>query len=437
MVYMPHWPKLLTKNANEFKLDVMTEVLERAGNPHLLMPPTVYVSGTNGKGSVVAYLCAILKAAGYKVHAYTSPHLLHVNERIRVAGEMISDRDLYKAAEKARIAANDLRVSFFEGMTLTAFCAFAEKKADVAVVEVGMGGRLDATNVMSNVAVTIFTPISFDHTEYLGDTLELIAYEKSGIMRRGVPSVFAYQESEVNEALSRYAASYGSSVFRYGHEWSFSRHNDKIIYHAADSQTDLPLPALLGEHQIMNACTAVAASSILIDRYKFDIYHEDITEGMLNVKWPARLERIVNENIYRFTGLSYDWEIYLDGAHNADGARVLADWLRSGNNDRTFVIVGLTKGKNAQDFLKYFIGLTAKVVCICVRSETNAYKVDELCQVSRDIGLDAVGADSLSDALHYIAGRYEDKPGRIIVCGSLYLAGDFYKTACGLISRDI
>ena len=442
MVFMPHWPKFVNRRgAGEYNLDTMYTVLSRLQDPHLSIPPVVHVTGTNGKGSTVAYLYAMLKAAGLRVHVYTSPHLLHVNERIHVANSQISDTMLYRCLEEVRAACQDDYVSFFEGMTLAAFVAFAKVRADVTLMEVGMGGRLDATNVITNTLVSVITPISFDHTDFLGDTLKMIAYEKSGILRKGVPCVVGPQEKEALSEIEKWASVNRSPVFRFGHEWSCCPIDGGMRYMSGDHANNFPPPALSGMHQIQNAGTAIAVANILSKRYDMEIYAEDIEHGLRHTVWPARLTKIDGERMHMLCGAPDNVEMYVDGAHNVAGASALVDWLADCDRD-IFLIVGLTKGKACKGFLHPFILLKDRLQSVrgvCVSSETNAYSAQEITDAACELGLHAKAQDSLLEALRDVVSVCKNNPRgkyRVVICGSLYLVGDLQKIEVGLMGDE-
>uniref|UniRef100_A0A2C9LUU2 Mur ligase central domain-containing protein n=1 Tax=Biomphalaria glabrata TaxID=6526 RepID=A0A2C9LUU2_BIOGL len=417
--------------SNREKLDLIyiKDILNVLDNPHLRIPPVIHVSGTNGKGSVCAYIFSILSQAGYSVHRYTSPHLLNVNERIVLSGNVISDKKLFDCLERVRLVNGSSDLCFFEAITIAAFIAFSEVKADFLVMEVGMGGLHDATNVVQNTILSIITSISFDHSEFLGFKLEEIAYEKSGIMRRGVPCVVAKQFDCVMNAITSAATSVGSLLFRCGFEWNCSYTNIDMKFSTSSFEINFPRPGLLGDHQIYNSCAAIAAINILNSNDTIDVYVEDIENGILNVNWPARIMPIYDKKILsclrRFE--NEEWSVFIDGAHNEDGARVLSEWMGSTFvNKQMYLIVGLTKKKDIKAFISNFAPFVKVLCAVCVNTEVGAYAASDIQIVAESIGFDAFCADSIVDAMDIIS-NISTSAGVVVITGSLYLLGDVEK----------
>lgn len=427
MVRMPHWPKPLGFRPQDFGLDRMLKLLSKLGNPEKKLPPVIHVAGTNGKGSTVAFINHIMKAAGYKVHTYTSPHLINFNERITLAGKQIIDRELYKILEECRIAAEEVNipVTFFEGTTVAALLAFSRIEADILLVEVGMGGRLDATNVIDNPLLTIITSISLEHTEYLGPTVEIIAGEKAGIIKPNVTCIVAPQQDSVMRVLEFYASKNKSPLYRGGYEWVCKQHDNHIMsFNSSVQFLKLPLPSLQGMHQITNAGNAIATCSILSGKYNYNINYEHIVSGIENTYWPARLEHIKAGQLIDM--LPADWKLFMDGAHNPAGAHVLSEWIANSLNQSVYVILGMTKDKDIEGFLKY-IKPHVKLLCtVCVKSEPRSQNAKVIEEKALAVGINAIACNSLSSAISEIlneAAYSEIK--NIIVCGSLFLAADF------------
>ena len=307
-------PKLI-----DLELGRIERLLADVGSPHLKLPPVVHVAGTNGKGSLVAYLRAMAEAAGYRVHVYTSPHLVRFNERIRVAGELISDDMLEDVLTEAEQANREQPITFFEITTVSAFLAFARVPADLAVIEVGMGGRMDTTNVV-NPALSAITPIGYDHTSFLGDTLEKIAAEKAGILKRAVPAVIGRQREASAAVIAARAGELAVPLFRMGREWQVKPTAAGFRYDSDLFGLDLPAPALVGAHQIDNAATAVAC----IERLRaaqFRIDDAAVRKGLASVDWPARLQKLTRGPLV--DALPPAGELWLDGGHNEDCGIVL------------------------------------------------------------------------------------------------------------------
>lgn len=422
---MPHWPKPLGFRPQDFGLDRISNLLNRLGNPEKKLPPVVHVAGTNGKGSTIAFINHIMKAAGYKVHAYTSPHLINFNERITVAGKHIADRELYNILEECRIAAEGIPITFFEGTTAAAFLAFSRVKADILLIEVGMGGRLDATNVIDNPLLTIITSISLEHTEYLGPTVEIIAGEKAGIIKPNVTCVIAPQQDSVMRMLEFYASKNKSPLYRGEYEWVCKQHdNHTMSFNSSVQSLKLPLPSLQGAHQIINAGNAIAACSILSGKYNYNIDYEYIASGIKKTYWPARLEHVKRGQLIDM--LPTDWKLFIDGAHNPAGAEVLSEWIADNFKKGVYIILGVTKDKDIERFLKY-IKPHAKLLCaVCVKSEPRSQSAKFVEEKAVAAGINAIACDSLSDAISKILNEATcSEIKNIITCGSLFLAADF------------
>ncbi|RDD33610.1 Bifunctional protein folC [Wolbachia endosymbiont of Cylisticus convexus] len=423
MMYMPHWPKPLGSRPKDFSLDRIKSFLNRLGNPEKKIPPIIHIAGTNGKGSTLSFIRYIMQAAGYKVHAYTSPHLVNFNERIVVAGSHIDDNELYSLLEECRIAIGKQSITLFEATTIAALLAFSRHKADISLVEVGMGGRLDATNVIDNPILTIITAIALDHTEYLGPTVEIIASEKAGIMKPNVPCVIAPQEKSIINTLEHHAINKRSPLYRGGFEWNCEKQNNKMVFQSSVQSIEFPLPSLKGDHQIINAGTAISACSILSGKYGFDIGEENIASGLQSTYWPARLESIKEGNLISL--LPKDWQLFLDGAHNNDGARVLSQWVKDNFAEGIYVVFGVTRNRNVEEFLEHLKPYIKLLCAICVKSEPQATNTDLIKEGANSIGINAIECESIGDAiLNHILKASIQNVKTILICGSLFLARD-------------
>jgi dihydrofolate synthase/folylpolyglutamate synthase len=421
---MPHWPKPLGRRPKDFSLERIKSFLSKSGSPEKKMPPAIHIAGTNGKGSTLSFVRYVMQSAGYKVHAYTSPHLVNFNERIVVAGSHIDDNELYSLLEECRSAIADQPITLFEAATIAAFLAFSRHEADVILVEVGMGGRLDATNVIDNPILTVITSIALDHTEYLGPTIEIIAGEKAGIMKHNVPCVIAPQEESIMNTLEQYAVNKKSPLYRGGVEWNCKKQNSKMIFQSAIQSIEFPLPSLKGDHQIINAGNAIAACSILSGKYGFDIGEEDITLGLQHTYWPARLELIKEGNLISL--LPKDWQLFLDGAHNNDGARVLADWVKDNFAEGIYMIFGVTRNRNVEEFLEHLKPYIKLLCAVCVKSEPKATNTGLIREGANNTGINAIECESIGDAmLNHILKVPIQNVKTILICGSLFLARDF------------
>ena len=407
---MPHWPTLLFDNRDGTPLERTQELLKRLGNPEKKLPPVVHVAGTNGKGSTIAFLRAMLEAAGYKVHVYTSPHLHRFNERIVLAGCEIDDTTLFTVIEETRIAAGEERVSFFEGTTAAALLAFSQTPADIVLMETGAGGSFDPTNVIEKPALTIITTISHDHMDILGKTLSDIAWHKAGIMRKDVPCIISFQPDEVHQILQKEAQELGAFVCVYGQHWAVQKTAQGLRYINADGAIDLPPPVLLGPHQYVNAANAITAATLLED---FDIDQEAIEAGLQHAHWLGRLERLHKP-------LLEGWELWVDGGHNMAAGHMLAAFIEEAWCDKpTYIIFGTTVGKDVESLLLPLVGKVAGMYATPVISEPKSYASETISRIMQP-HIHVETCDSVEDAMEHIIAS-SCVPGRILVFGSLYL----------------
>lgn len=403
----------------DLSLDRMERLLAFLGHPERRLPPVIHVAGTNGKGSTVACLRHIMEAAGLKVHAYTSPHLVKFHERIRVAGELISEADLTALLEECEIANGGVPITFFEITTAAAFLAFSRTPADYLLLEVGLGGRLDATNVIDRPAVSVITTIDYDHQQYLGDTLALIAGEKAGIMKRGCPVVIGAQPDAAREVLVRAAERLRCPMAVANQDWQAFEQHGRLVFQDEAGLLDLPLPQLRGRHQIDNAGNAIAALRLIGDAR---IGEAHMAEGLKSASWPARMQRLGTGALSAL--VPADAELWLDGGHNPSAGRVLAQAFSDLNDrhSRPLVLVwGMLNSKDAGRFIESFAGIAARVVTLTIPDEENALTAAALADAARAAGLSAETADSLEQALRQAALAAPNP--RILICGSLYLAG--------------
>ena len=409
-------PKLI-----DLELGRIERLLVDVDSPHRKLPPVVHVAGTNGKGSLVAYLRAMAEAAGYRVHVYTSPHLVRFNERIRVAGELIDDDMLEDVLTEAEQANREQPITFFEITTVSAFLAFARVPADLALLEVGMGGRNDTTNVVEP-ALSAITPIGYDHTGFLGDTLEKIAAEKAGILKRAVPAVIGRQREASAGVIAARAAGLAAPLFRMGREWQVKPTETGFRYDSDFLGLDLPAPALIGAHQIDNAATAVAC----IERLRAAQFHIDdaaIRKGLVSVEWPARLQKLSRGPLV--DAMPPASELWLDGGHNEDCgialARQASEWAREPAALPLYLIFGMLTTKDASGFLRP-LGRYAQAARAVPIEGHAAYSPQEACLRAAEVALDCLPADDVGAALEDLLAT-QPAPMRILICGSLYLAG--------------
>ncbi len=436
-MYLPHWPIPSTLGGKaidyESVFERMSLVLEKLGNPHKKLPPIVHVTGTNGKGSTVAVIAKIFSCAGYKTHIYTSPHLHDCNERIVLNGEKISDNELYQTMEEVRLVADSVPLTFMEAFTIGAFLAFSKNAADVLIMEVGMGGRIDATNIVEEKLATVITPISFDHTEYLGNSVERIALEKSMIVRPNAPMIVASQPKQAKEIIKIICTD--QKVFTYFYDENFSISYDQesgefdLIFED-QSYENLSKPALVGDHQYINFATAIATILAIQKEGRFlAIKRNHIEQAIKTVTWQSRLEKISGKILNN--SLS---ELWIDGAHNEAGAFALARWIANQQKQNSkikhnIIICGFSRNKCKARFLEKFFNVADEIIGVRVNGEP----YPESAETIKEIGLTAQqtsnanckisSQDALSEAIYYISQNYSE-PCRIIICGSLHLARD-------------
>ena len=403
----------------DLSLGRMHDILGKLGNPERRLPPVIHVAGTNGKGSTVAYLRHIMQAAGLKVHAYTSPHLVKFHERIRVAGELISEADLTALLEECEAVNGGQPITFFEITTAAAFLAFSRTPADYLILEVGLGGRLDATNVIEAPALSVITTIDYDHQQYLGDTLSLIAHEKAGILKRGRPAVVGVQPDEARAEIARVGERVRAELHISGQDWQAYEQHGRLVFQDENGLLDLPLPQLKGRHQIDNAGNAVATVRLLNDPRITDAH---IAAGLKATTWPARMQRLGQGALSSL--VPAESELWLDGGHNPSAGRVLAQAFSELNerHSRPLVLVwGMLNTKDVGSFIGCFSGIAGRVVTITIPDEENAVPAEQLAEAARAHGLPAETATGLEAALKQ-ASLTVPAP-RILICGSLYLAG--------------
>jgi dihydrofolate synthase/folylpolyglutamate synthase len=421
MVFLPHWPIPHEKVNIMRGIERVLTILERLGSPHEKLPPVIHVTGTNGKGSTCAYLTAIFKDAGLRVHRYISPHLERYNERIMLAGEEITDEFLYSIIEETRLAAEGVATTFFEATTVAAFLAFSKVEADVVILEVGMGGTYDATNVITEPLLSIITPVAFDHMEYLGTTLTEIASEKAGIIKQNRPVTVSWQYSEAMAVIVEKAKEMAAPLSACGLDWNFESTSDGFNFIDLEQghAYRFPRPGLAGIHQILNAANVVASIRML---EKFNISYENICNGLKNVYWPGRLEKITKGVLYDL--LPKDCELWIDGAHNDNGAQMIAASIAAQWSDKDiYVINGRTAKRNIKSFLKYFEGIAKAVYGVKVRSEPSGEDALNIQTAAEELGFESYACDGLSEAIAMIKASAKG-PFRILVTGSLYLAAD-------------
>ena len=410
----------------DLSLDRLQRLLVALDHPEKKLPPVIHVAGTNGKGSTVAFLRAILEAAGQRVHAYTSPHLVRFNERFRIGGpggsKLVSDDELVATIEECERANAGGRITVFEITTAAGLVLFARHPADVLLLEVGLGGRLDATNVVDNPIATIITRISIDHTDFLGDSLDKIAAEKAGILKRGVPAIIASQPRDALAVIERQAARLGVPLKVAGESWTATEERGRLVYQDETGLLDLPPPKLYGRHQFENAGLAIAALRAIKN---FAIPPPAFDAGMVKAEWPARLHRLAQGRLVDLAPAGS--ELWLDGGHNPDGGRAIAAALADLEErvSRPLVlIVGMLASKDCEGFLSNFAGLARRMIAVPVPGVETGLSATTVADTARAIGLSATTRDSLTEALDAARKLDLDPPPRILITGSLYLAGE-------------
>ncbi|MGZ3215337.1 bifunctional folylpolyglutamate synthase/dihydrofolate synthase [Paracoccus sp. T5] len=396
----------------DLSLDRMHRILAALGNPERSIPPVIHIAGTNGKGSTQAMIRAGLEAGGARVHAYTSPHLAHFHERIRLAGNLIPEPDLAAVLEECEAANDGQPITFFEITTAAAFLAFSRSAADYTLLEVGLGGRLDATNVVDQPHLTVITPVSIDHTQYLGDTLPLIAGEKAGIIKPRIPVVVAPQQDEALRVIEARAKGLTAPIFAHGQHWMIQRDRDGMVYQDDHGLWDLPLPNLIGPHQVENAGTALAALRQL------GATEAQARAAVTQAEWPARMQRLRHGPLVDLAGSA---ELWLDGGHNPAGGEALAATLSALPPRPTHLICGMLNTKDIAGYLRPLAAHTASLTAIDIPGEPNTLPASTTAVEARGVGIDSSTADDAAQAIGAIIAR--DPGARILICGSLYLAG--------------
>jgi dihydrofolate synthase/folylpolyglutamate synthase len=412
-------------------LERTVALLEKLGNPHKKLPPVIHVAGTNGKGSVTATSRAILEAAGHSVHVFTSPHLVHFNERVRIGrkggGVLVDDEDYARAILEAERAVGDGRITFFELSTVAAFMLYAEMPADFAVIEVGLGGRLDSTNVIPPPLASVITTISIDHEHFLGNTLTEIAGEKAGIIKRGSVTVASPQHDDVVAVLEKKAAREGVRLHLGGQDWTAGPEDGRLVFRDEAGLLDLPPPKLLGRHQFTNAGTAIAAlraAGIAPDE-------ATIEKGLMSVDWPARMQRLPEGPLTAHAPEGA--EVWLDGGHNPGAGAVVAEYLGELHRKSPrplYLVAGMLETKDPVGFFRPFAGLAERVITVPIEGGHKARTPESLAGSAREAGLVAEPAPDFAAALDRVKAETRAKggePPRILMCGSLYLAGEILK----------
>ncbi|HFB55077.1 MAG TPA: bifunctional folylpolyglutamate synthase/dihydrofolate synthase [Hellea balneolensis] len=405
-------------------LERIEYVLKKLGNPHHSLPPTIHIAGTNGKGSTVAFVRAMAEAQGLKVHVYTSPHLVDIRERIVVGSHLISEDAFVDVLTRTSKAAGDHPLTHFEALTAAAFLAFHETRADLLILETGLGGRYDATNVITHPAAVGITPIDYDHAEFLGRDLAKITREKAGIFKRGCPAFSAQQSNLVRSLLGSEADKLRVTLKSAGEDFQCYAQQGRLIYEDDNELLDLPLPVLAGNHQIGNAGLAISlARSVKIST-------DAIEKGLLIAQWPARFQALHSGSLGMMAAKA-GAELWLDGGHNPHAARALADVIaeREAHTARPLVLImGMLANKDAPGFLDAFEGLAHSLIAVPIQDHASL-SAENLIDIAKGRGIAGYAADTVLDALHKALKLFKDDKDidtapRILICGSLYLAGE-------------
>lgn len=396
----------------DLTLDRMWRLLGALGNPQENLPPVIHIAGTNGKGSTQAMIRAGLEASGKSVHAYTSPHLARFHERIRVAGDLITEPDLTAVLDECYVANGGADITYFEITTCAALLAFARTPADFTLLEVGLGGRLDATNVIDRPAITVITPVSMDHEQFLGDTVGKIASEKAGIIKSSTPCVISQQDPEGLEVIEEIAARQRAPVLAYGQQWHVGLDRDRMSYQDDTGLLDLPLPNLPGAHQIMNAGAALTVLRHL------EVTPEACEASVIQAYWPARMQRLREGRLVEAAGSA---EIWLDGGHNPAAGIALAAHLKSLPSRPTFLICGMLNTKDTGGYLRPLAAVCDGLSAVSIPGEPSTLTAQETAEAARASGMKAHVAEDVKSALAAIVNATPE--ARILICGSLYLAG--------------
>jgi dihydrofolate synthase/folylpolyglutamate synthase len=402
----------------DLSLSRVERLLAALGHPEERLPPVVHVAGTNGKGSVLAYLRAMFEAAGRRVHVYTSPHLVRFNERIRLNGRLIDEAVLIRLLEECERANGGEPITFFEITTAAAFLAFERTPADLLLLETGLGGRLDATNVIERPLVTAITPVSMDHMQFLGDSLAAIAGEKAGILKAGVPAAIGPQPPEAMGVIEARAAEIGAPLYRFGAEWSIEPDGNGFVYRGPMGSRRLPRPNLPGRHQIDNAAVALACLDLMGPGFGLTQAH--IAAGLTSADWPARLQRLTQGPLPEL--LPSGTELWLDGGHNEAAGAVLAEMAKGWQDRPLHLVFGMLDTKEPRAFLAHLAPFVRSLQAVPIPGEHATLTAAQSAAHARAVGIPAAEADGVEAAVAAIL-EAELRPCRILICGSLYLAG--------------
>lgn len=398
-------PKLI-----DLTLDRVWRLLDALENPQDKLPPVIHIAGTNGKGSTLAMIRAGLEASGHLVHAYTSPHLARFHERIRLAGELIDEPNLAEVLDECYKANGPEPITYFEITTVAAILAFSRVRADYCLLEVGLGGRLDATNIIEKPRATVITPVSLDHQQFLGDTLPKIASEKAGILKRGVTCVVSRQHEAGLEVIEAQASKLGAPLLAYGQHWHVEQERDRLVYQDETGLCDLPLPNLPGVHQIENAGAALAVLRNL------GLDTPALEAAVTNANWPARMQRLKTGPL---VNLADGAQLWLDGGHNPAAGSAIAAHLSRG--PKVYLICGMLNTKDVAGYMEPLKSCTEAFFSVSIPGESATLSADETAEIASQVGIPSQSVSDIETAISKIVSK--DQNARILICGSLYLAG--------------
>ncbi len=417
--------ELLHPKKIDLSLTRIKKLLKRMNNPHLNLPEIIHIAGTNGKGSVTSFLRSIFESSGLKVHTYTSPHLIRFNERIRINSKLISNYNLNLLLEECENFNKGEPITFFEITTAAAFLAFSRSYSDIVLMETGLGGKFDATNIIEEKKCSVITPISMDHMNFLGNSIIKIAKEKTGILPKSENTIISKQKNSVRRIIRSEAQKQKVKLYEEGVNWKILEKNArtrKFILDFEKTRYKFNYPELYGEHQIENASTAVATALSLKNK---NVTQKNINHGLLNVSWPARMQKLDNGKLANFTGSNF--EIWLDGGHNIEASGMLAKTLSEWGNANIFIIMGMTIGKDPQSFLKEVIKNVSGLFLLPITDHQyiQPYEIKRNIQSTHKLPFEIECCLDVIEALKIIKRSYTN--GKIMICGSLYLAGEILK----------
>ena len=396
----------------DLTLDRVWSLLEALGNPQNNLPKVIHIAGTNGKGSTLSMVRAGLNEIGLKTHAYTSPHLVRFHERIQLNDNFIDENDLTEILNECYSANKNRPITYFEITTCAAILAMSRKTADYVLLEVGLGGRLDATNVVARPALTIITPVSMDHEQFLGNTIKRIAGEKAGIIKPFCPVVIGKQNKDALEVITEKAFEQKAPILAEGRQWHIKEAANSILYEDENKMIELPKPNLLGTHQIQNAGIAIAALTHLIEK------KEAFYGAVSKAKWPARMQKLSTGPILKALGHS---DVWLDGGHNPAAGKALASYLSTHNKKPTVLICGMLKTKDVAGYLSPFSNLVEFLAAVSIPNEQNTLSAGETAKHANDLGIKSKSFTSISEGIQFVANQFPNC--QVLICGSLYLAG--------------